>query len=115
MKKVEYSALAKRKLHILKDQLTFEYGDKKASDIIRSMLDAVDRLAVFEQSGTNISKWYDMDTDYWYFFSNHNYFVYRIEPGKIIVVQIFHEREDFMKTLFGISGRTQESIDYWGE
>lgn len=34
---------------------------------------------------------------------------------KVVAVQMFHEREDFMKTLFGISGRTQESIDYWGE
>ena len=33
----------------------------------------------------------------------------------VIIVQMFHERQDFMMKLFGISGRTQESIDYWGE
>ena len=42
-------------------------------------------------------------------------FIYRIEAKKVVVVQMFNEREDFMMKLFGISGRTQESIDYWGE
>lgn len=115
MKKIEYSALVKRKLRSLKEQLAFEYGKEKAQDIVRSMLDAVDKLESFEKSGSEISKLYDVDTDYWYIFTNHNYFIYRIESDKIIVVQMFHEREDFMKTLFGISGRTQDSIDYWGE
>ncbi len=46
-------------------------------------------------------------------FVRHNYFIYQIEPQKIIVAQMFNEREDFMMKLFGMSGRTQESIDYW--
>ena len=99
----------------LQDELSDEYVKEKADDILRSMMDAVDHLRTYEYSGREISKMYDIETDYWYIFTNHNYFVYRIEPEKIIVVQMFHEREDFMKTLFGISGRTQESIDYWGE
>ncbi|MBP5461608.1 MAG: hypothetical protein J6Y20_05725 [Lachnospiraceae bacterium] len=41
--------------------------------------------------------------------------VYRVEMKNVIIVQMFHEREDFMMKLFGISGRTQESIDYWGD
>jgi hypothetical protein len=28
---------------------------------------------------------------------------------------MFNEKEDFMMKLFGMSGRTPESIDYWGE
>ena len=39
----------------------------------------------------------------------------RIEQDRVIIVQMFHERQDFMMKLFGISGRTQESIDYWSE
>ena len=68
-----------------------------------------------KESGVSISRMYDIDTDYWYIFTNHNYFIYRIEAKKVVVVQMFNEREDFMMKLFGISGRTQESIDYWGE
>ncbi len=115
MKKIVYSPIVKEKLKGLKEQLIFEYGEEKARSIVRSMLDAVDKLAVFEKSGIEISQLYDIDTDYWYLFTCHNYLVYRIEADEIIIVQMFHEREDFMKPLFGLSGRTQESIDYWGE
>ena len=38
-----------------------------------------------------------------------------METDCIYVVNVYNEREDFMMDLFGISGRTQESIDYWGE
>ena len=40
---------------------------------------------------------------------------YRIESEKIIIVEMFDEGKDFMYKLFGISTRTQESIDYWGD
>lgn len=46
---------------------------------------------------------------------NHNYVFYRIEPEKIMIVEMFDEREDFMYQLFGISTRTKESMDYWGD
>lgn len=115
MKKVEYSQLVKRKLLKLKAELTVEYGERKAKAILTAMADHVDMLSVHEESGVNISRMYDIDTDYWYLFTNHNYFIYRIEEKKVIIVQMFNEREDYMMKLFGISGRTQESIDYWGE
>ena len=69
----------------------------------------------YPDSEVQIAKLYDIDTDYWYLFVNHNYFIYRVEKDKVIVLQIFNEKEDFMQSLFGITGRTQESIDYWGE
>jgi hypothetical protein len=79
------------------------------------MTKAVRRLEEFSDSGVDMSQMYDVDTDYFYIFTHHNYFIYRIEGDKIIIVQMFNEKEDFVMKLFGISGRTQESIDYWGE
>ena len=115
MKKVEYSQLVKRKLLKLKTKLTSEYGEQKAKEILTAMADHVDTLGKHEKSGVCISRMYDIDTDYWYLFTDHNYFIYRIETKKVIIVQMFNEREDFMMKLFGLSGRTQQSIDYWGD
>ena len=115
MKKVEYSHIAKRKLLKLKTELTNEYGEQKAKEILTTMANRIDKLAQHEKSGICISRMYDIETGYWYLFSNHNYFIYRIEEKRVIIVQVFNEREDYMMKLFGISGRTQESIDYWGE
>ena len=46
---------------------------------------------------------------------NHNHLFYYKEGDTIIVAEMFGEKEDFMYKLFDISGRTQDSIDYWGE
>ena len=41
--------------------------------------------------------------------------IYEIYFTKVLVVQMFNEREDYMMKLFSMYVRTQESIDYWGE
>lgn len=64
--------------------------------------------------GTKITDVYEIATDYRYIFVNHNYFIYRHDDKRIIIVNMFNENEDFMMKLFGISGRTDESLDYWG-
>ena len=68
-----------------------------------------------EKKGIAVSAMYNIECDYRYLYVSHNYVFYRIESEKIIVVEMFDEREDFMYKLFGISTRTQESIDYWGD
>ena len=113
--KLEYSQIVRRKLKVLKAELVDKYGNEFAIKSIKEMTTALRRLEQFADSGVRIAEMYDIDTDYYYVFVRHNYFIYQIEPQKIIVAQMFNEREDFMMKLFGMSGRTQESIDYWGE
>ncbi len=115
MNKLEYSPLVRSKLKYLKTWLTNHYDSDVANNVLRGITTDADNLTEYEKSGTNISEMYDIETEYWYLFTHQHYLIYRIEPGKVIIVQMFHEREDFMMKLFGISGRTQESIDYWGE
>lgn len=115
MNKLEYSDLVKRKMIKLKKWLTEHYDLDTAKSILSEMMADADRLKEYEKSGTNIAETYGIETDYWYLFTHQHYLLYRFEPGKVTVVQMFNEKEDFMMKLFGISGRTQESIDYWGE
>ena len=68
-----------------------------------------------EKKGIAVSAMYKIECDYRYLYVSHNYVFYRIESEKIIIVEMFDERKDFMYKLFGISTRTQESIDYWGD
>lgn len=58
---------------------------------------------------------YDMECDYRYLYVGHNYLFYRIERDKIVIVEMFNDREDFMYKLFGVNTETQESTDYWEE
>ena len=115
MRKVEYSQIAGRKLKALRDYLLEEYGEEISKKVVKEITDKVRGLSRFAEKGIDISKLYDIETNYYYLFVNHNYIIYRFDDKQVTVVQMFHEREDFMMKLFGISGRTQESIDYWRE
>ncbi|MCR5092781.1 MAG: type II toxin-antitoxin system RelE/ParE family toxin [Lachnospiraceae bacterium] len=115
MNKLIYSPIVRNKLKALKSWLTAHFDADTAARVLTGIMADADRLKEYEKSGTNIAEVYDIDTNYWYLFTHQHYLIYRIEPGKVTIVQMFHEREDFMMKLFGISGRTQESIDYWGE
>ena len=115
LRKIEYSQIVRRKMKKLKSDLTDKYGVDFSKGIINEITKALRNLEAFSESGVNIARMYNLDTDYYYLFLKHNYFVYRVEEDRVIIVQMFHEKEDFMMKLFGISGRTDESIDYWGE
>lgn len=74
------------------------------------------RLEAFPQSGTKISSQYGIDGDYMYIFIAHNYFFYRIkDKDTILILEMFYEKEDFMRKLFGIVTTSQDTIDYWDE
>ncbi|MBR1692712.1 MAG: hypothetical protein IJ711_08060 [Lachnospiraceae bacterium] len=115
MKKVEYSQIVRRKLRALKLRLTKEFGKNVSTKSLKQITDAVRRLEYFEEQGVLISSMYDIDCDYRYLYVGHNYLFYRIEENKIIIAEMFDDREDFIYKLFGISAISQESLDYWGE
>lgn len=116
MLKIEYSQIVRRKLKTLSTDLAQEYGEEKATAIIAKIMKDVRRLEVFPDSGTKVSALYDVECDYSYVFVEHNYFFYRMkDEGTVLVLDMFNEKEDFMRKLFGIVTTTQETIDYWGE
>lgn len=115
MRKIEYAPLVKKKMIALKAWLTEHYDRETAQRILTGIISDAERLEAHPKSGTNIAEMYTLDTEYWYLFTHQHYLVYRIEAKKVVIVQMFNEREDFLMMLFGMSGRTQESIDYWGE
>lgn len=81
-----------------------------------NITNSIRRLETFPQSGIRISSQYDIKCDYSYIIAEHNYFFYRIkDKDTILILEMFHEKEDFMRKLFGIVTTSQDTIDYWGE
>lgn len=116
MLKLEYSQIVRRKLKKLRNELTQNYGKDKSKEIISKITKGIRRLETFPQSGTKISSQYDIECDYSYIFVEHNYFFYRIKDNDVILIlEMFHEKEDFMRKLFGIVTTSQETIEYWKE
>ena len=113
MAKLEYSQIVRRKLKKLRSELTQRISSQK---IMGKITKGIRRLEAFPQSGTRISSQYDVESDYSYIFVEHNYFFYRLTANEtILILEMFHEKEDFMRKLFGIVTTSQETIDYWKE
>ncbi len=115
MKKIQYTPDAADKLRELKKAISQEYGAESAQKIIKTITDAIRGLCEYEEKGPEVSKMFDVVTDYRYLFVFKNYVFYRIEDEYIRIINLYHEKEDFIRQLFGIDTTSQETIDYWKE
>lgn len=115
MRKVVISQIVRRKMTNLRKRLLSQFGEDISKKTLSEITDAIANLGQFPEKGIDISKMYGIETAYYYLYFRHNYIIYRYDEKSVTVLQMFDEREDYMNTLFGISGRTQESIEYWGE
>jgi len=115
LKKIKYTPDAADKLRELKRVISGQYGVDKATKITKTITDAIRGLALYEKKGPAVSDLFDVVTDYRYLFVSRNYVVYRIEDKYIRIINIYNEKEDFMRQLFGIDTTPQETIDYWNE
>ena len=113
MKKIQYTPDAADKLRELKKAISQEYGAESAQKIIKTITDAIRGLCEYEEKGPEVSKMFDVVTDYRYLFVFKNYVFYRIEDEYIRIINLYHEKEDFIRQLFGIDTTSQETIDYW--
>ena len=115
MKKIKYTPDAADKLRAIKMAISQEYGSDSANKIVKSITDAIRGLCDYEEKGPEVSKMIDVVSDYRYIFVAKNYVFYRIEEKYIRIINLYHEKEDFMWQLFRVDPTPQETIDYWDE
>ena len=102
-------------MRALKATISQEYGVDNARKIVKNITDAIRGLSDYEEKGPEVSKMFDVVSDYRYIFVSKNYVFYRIEEKYIRIINLYHEKEDFMRQLFGVDTTPQDTIDYWNE
>ncbi len=115
MKKIKYTPDAADIFRALKLAISQEYGSDSAKKIVKGITDAIRGLCGYEEKGPEVSKMFDVVSDYRYIFVSGNYVLYRIEKKYIRIINLYNEKEDFMRQLFGVDTTLQETIDYWNE
>ena len=115
MKKIKYTPEAADKLRALKSAILQEYGADKSNKITKSITEAIRGLCDFEEKGPEVSKMFDVVSDYRYIYVSKNYVFYRIEDKYIRIINLYHEKEDFMWQLFGVDTTSYNTTDYWDE
>jgi len=113
--KLKYSPDASDKLNEIKAQVTESYGKEVAVKSVSKIMKEIKGLTNNPQKGPSVEALLGIPTPYRFLHVGQNYVFYRIESATIYVTDIYNEREDFLRRMFHINLRTQDSIDYWGE
>lgn len=114
-KKIIYSDIALSKRKEIKREIKEKYGKERADKFSTHVSQTIARLKQFPDMGVSMREKYDLDCDYYMLFIDRNYFIYRIEDDAIVILEIFNEKEDFMRQMFGIITTSQETLNYWKE
>ncbi len=72
-----------------------------AQRVIDGILDAVDLLENFAESGAPLSSITDVETDYRFLVSGHYLVFYRVGNGVVYVDRVLYGRRDYLRLLFG--------------
>ena len=115
MKQIKYTPDAADRLRDIKRKVSQEYGNNKSKNVIGKIVKSINGLLEHENKGLSVQNMFGIAADYRYLYVAPNYVFYRIEDNCIRIINIYHEREDFMWKLFGIDTTPQETIDYWNE
>ena len=102
MKKIGYSPDYKEKIEEIRKFLDFQFGDRTREKIMRGLDAKIHMLQVHENMGFSVRDNYSVDCDYLCIYAVRNYIFYRIDYDRIYIVNIYNEKEDFMKKMFGI-------------
>lgn len=115
MKKIKYTPDTAEKLRNLKKEISQQYGENKAKEIVKEITNAIRGLCDNEKIGSEVSRMFDVVSDYRFLFVSKNYVFYRIEDKYIRIINFYYEKEDFMWQLFDVYTTPKETIDYWNE
>lgn len=106
-----YSPNALEDLENIKSNISVSYGVDTARIILKKMTTGIRRLEQSPNSGQNLSRIIDAQTEYWYLFTEKNYVFYLIEENSVRVVRVLNEKQNFMQILFEISVCSDDEIE----
>lgn len=118
MYEIIYSPVVQEKLADLKARLIELCGESLGNKRFADVIDSFEIRLTFSNTGIPVKTLYDVEAeyeDYYLMYSHKNYFLYHITENVVNVMEIYDEREDFARTLFGIDTTSQETLDYWRE
>ena len=95
------SSEARRDLKIIQDYIADEQESPQAAlKVIEAILDRIERLLEFPDTGTLLSPKVDFPTNYRYARAAGYLIFYHHENNKIFVDRIIHEKRDYITILF---------------
>lgn len=99
--KIHYSPESRRDLDDIWDYIVSELQNRSAAErVINRIIDAVDPLKNFAETGTPLSSIADIGTDYRFLVSGNYMVFYRVQGNDVYIDRVLYGRSDYMSVLF---------------
>ncbi|MCD8321670.1 MAG: type II toxin-antitoxin system RelE/ParE family toxin [Oscillospiraceae bacterium] len=105
---LHYTGEARRDMDEIWNYITRELRNRLAAErVTNSIMDAVDRLEDFAESGTPLSSIADVDEDYRFLISG-NYMIFsRVADSDVYIDRILYSHRDYLHILLGDSAQQE--------
>lgn len=113
--RLKYSQDVADKLRGIRSRLRSTYGEVISNRALSVLMKEIRSLQINPQKGPTVETILGVASPYRFIHVGPNIVFYRVQKDTVYIVELFHEKEDFLRKMFGISLRTQESIDFWGD
>lgn len=100
--KILYSKESRRDLDEIWDYIASELQNPIAAErIVNSIMDAVNQLADFAETGAPLTSVADIESDYRFLVTGNYLTFYRVYENEVFVDRVLYGRRDYMRILFG--------------
>lgn len=100
--KILYSKESRRDLDEIWDYIASELQNPIAAErIVNSIMDAVNQLADFAETGAPLTSVADIESDYRFLVTGNYLTFYRVYENKVFVDRVLYGRRDYLRILFG--------------
>ena len=100
MRKLIFTPKALRKISQIEAYISNEFGPGNAKEFKRILKNRIRSLKVYPFQGESIHDLYGFDTELRRLYIPPNNVIYQAEDDKILIDDIFHDKEDYFRKLF---------------
>ena len=110
--RIHYSPTSLEKLQYIRQNIAERFDEDTAVEIMTRITSAIDLLADDPFLGVSASAVFGVDTEYRRLFVAHTHIFYTVGKDFIRIIDVYHEREDILRKLFGISTTEDDEEDF---
>lgn len=102
--KIYYTPEALADLQQIQQSVVEKFFDEElAEQVLKTITKNIRNLEIFPFSGAELYLSVTGNSGYRYLFVKKNYVFYQVEKDSIRIVRVLNEKQDYLKSLFGIS------------
>ena len=115
MKKLSYSPDYREKIIQLRNDLDRKYGRAVREKVMAEIDHSIQLLKSQNYLGISLRNMYGVDCDFYFIHVAKNVVFYEIGEDSIHILNIYHEREDYIIRFLGSRAALQETAVHWNE